>query len=148
MVERDDEALLRGAALGEKPIPELEDQPPGKVLAGGAPEGIVPPRDYPLGGDEDGATAAEEAIGETVAGWAARDEPELSSEGLLGDDGHPLAGRLVQPDSGMVDVDGTAEEFSHDVDDGAGLSAEEAAIRVETDPEGLGGGWPGYLDED
>jgi hypothetical protein len=36
MVERNDEALLRGAALEEEPIAELEDQPPGKVLSGGA----------------------------------------------------------------------------------------------------------------
>ncbi len=111
MVERNDEALLRGAAFEEGGMPELEDQPP-------------------------------------VAGRVAGEEPDLSSARLLGDDGHALAGRLVQPDSGMVDVDDTAEEFGHDAGDGAGLSAEEAAIRVETDPDGLGGGWPGYLDED
>ncbi len=148
MVERNDEELLRGAALEEEGIPELEEQPPGKVLSGETPEGIVPPRDYPLGAEEHGTTAAEEAIGETVALRAAREEPDLASAPLLGDDGATLAGRLVQPDSGMVDVDDTAEEFGYDVADGAALSAEEAAIRVETDPEGLGGGWPGYLDED
>ena len=54
----------------------------------------------------------------------------------------------MQSDSGMVDVNDTAEEFGLEVADGAGLSAEEAAMRVETDPDGLGGGWPGYLDED
>lgn len=148
MVERNDEALLRGAALEEEGIPELEDQPPGKVLSGETPEGIVPPRDYPLGAEEYGTTAAEEAIGETVAVRAAREELPLSADGPLDDDRHALAGRLVQPDSGVVDVDDTADEFAYDVADGVALSAEEAAIRVETYPEGLGGGWPGYLDED
>ena len=148
MGERNDDALLRAAALEEEAMPELEDQPPGNVLSGETPEGIVSPRDYPLGVEEYRTAAAEEAIGETVGVRAAREELDFSSRDLLGDDGHALAGRLVQPDSGMIDVDGTAEELSHDVDDGAGLSAEEAAIRVETDPEGLGGGWPGYLDED
>lgn len=148
MVERNDEALLRGAALEEEGIPELEEQPPGKILSGETPEGIVPPRDYPLGAEEYGTTAAEELIGETLAVRAAREEPALSSKGPLDDDRHALAGRLVQPDLGMVDVDDTDDEFGYDVTDGVALSAEEAAIRVETDPEGLGGGWPGYLDED
>lgn len=47
----------------------------------------------------------------------------------------------------MVDVDDTAEELGDAVADVAGLSAEEAAMRIETDPTSLGGGWPGYLDE-
>lgn len=148
MVQDNDEALLRGAGVAEEGVPELEDHSPGKVAAGETPEGLVTPRDYPLGTDEYGTTATEEAVGETVAGRTAGEEPDLSSEALVGDGGNVLAGRLVQPDSGMVDVDDTAEEFGYDVGDGAGLSAEEAAIRVETDPEGLGGGWPGYLDED
>ena len=148
MVERNDEALLQRAALEEEGIPELEEQPPGKVLSGETPEGIVPPRDYPLGAEEYGTTAAEELIGESIAVRAAREELPLSAERPLNDDGHGLVGRLVQPDGGMVDVDDTADEFGYDVADGVALSAEEAAIRVETDPEGLGGGWPGYLDED
>jgi hypothetical protein len=147
MVERNDEALLRGAALEQEGISELEDQPASKILTGETPEGIIPPRDYPLGAEEYGTTAAEEAIGETVAQRVAREEPDLSGDDVRDDD-ERLAGRLVQPDAGMADADDTAEELGYVVPDVAGLSAEEAAVRIETDPEGLGGGWPGYLDED
>jgi hypothetical protein len=146
MVERNDEALLRGAALEQEGIPELEDQPAGKVLTGETPEGIIPPRDYPVGAEEYGTTVAEETVGETVGQRVAREEPDLSGDGVRGDDRH-LAGRLVQPDAGMA-VDDTAEELGDAVPDMAGLSAEEEAVRIETDPEGLGGGWPGYLDEE
>jgi hypothetical protein len=147
MVERNDEALFRGAALEEEGIPELEDQLPGKILSGDTGEGITPPRDYPLAAEEYGTTAAEQAAGETFDQRTAREEPDLSWDDVVGDDSH-LAGRLVQPDSGMVDVDDTAEEFGYAASDVAGLSAEEAAMRIETEPEGLGDGWPGYLDEE
>jgi hypothetical protein len=34
------------------------------------------------------------------------------------------------------------------VPDVGGLSAEEEAMRVEREPGGLGGGWPGYLQDE
>jgi hypothetical protein len=147
MIERNDKAMLRGAALEEEGIPEIEDQPSGKVLSGDTGEGIAPPRDYPLGTEEHGTTAAEQAAGETLTQRMAREEPDLSWNDVVGDD-NDLAGRLVQPGSEMVDGDDTAEELGYAVPDVAGMSAEEAAMRIETDPEGLGGGWPGYLDEE
>ena len=58
----------------------------------------------------------------------------------------PAAGRLVQPDEGMVDLDDTAEEVADLADDYVGLSAEEEAVRIETNPAGLGRGSDGYLD--
>ncbi len=149
MLERNDEALLRGAALEEEGIPEVEDQPVGKILSGETPEGTVPPRDYPLGAEEYGTTADEERMGETFAQRVAREEPDLFWPDVsAGEADRPLAGRLVQPDLGMVDVDDTAEEVGYQAADVAGLSAEEAAMRIETDPAGMGSGWPGYLDED
>src|SRR5918998_4650845 len=123
MIERNDEALLRGAALEEEGIPEIEDQPTGKVLSGDTGEGIAPPRDYPLAAEEHGTTAAEQAAGETLAQRIAREEPDLSGNDVVGDD-NDLAGRLVQPDSGMLDGDDTAEELGYAVPDIAGMSAE------------------------
>lgn len=61
-----------------------------------------------------------------------------------------VATRLVQDDAGIVDIDDTAEEVATGVEDTADLSPEEAAIRIEEDPSdlGLGGGSPGYLDDE
>ncbi|HEX2043099.1 MAG TPA: hypothetical protein VHF24_10740 [Acidimicrobiales bacterium] len=134
MADPNDEALLRDAALEEEGIPELEDQPVGKVLSGETPEGVVPPRDYPLGAEEFGTTAAEDAMGESLAQRVAREVPDRPVGEGLDDEDEALAGRLVQPDLGVVDV--------------AGLSAEEEAMHVEGEPGGLGGGWPGYLQDE
>jgi uncharacterized protein DUF5709 len=147
-VDPNDEALLREASLEEEGIPELEDQPVGKVLSGETPDGPAPPRDYPLGAEEFGTTAAEDAMGETLAQRVAREVPDVPVGEGLDDDDESLAGRLVQPDLGVVDVDDTAEEVGEAVPDVGGLSAEEAAMRVERDPGGLGGGWPGYLQDE
>lgn len=147
MTKQNDEALLRGAALEEEGIPELEDQPVGKILSGETPEGVVPPRDHPLGAEEFGTTAAEERAGETFAQRAAREVPDLGLDQGVGDD-QPLGGRIVQPDSGIVDVDDTPEELGDVAPDVGGLSAEEEAMRVERDPGGLGAGWPGYLQDE
>jgi hypothetical protein len=147
-VDPNDEALLREASLEEEGIPELEDQPVGKVLSGETPEGVVPPRDYPLGAEEFGTTAAEDAMGETLAQRVAREVPDVPVGEGLDDDDQSLAGRLVQPDLGVVDVDDTAEEVGEAVPDVGGLSAEEEAMRVEREPGGLGGGWPGYLQDE
>ena len=153
---RDDEdALVSGAALDEEGLPELEEQPPGKILSGDTHEGLVPPRDYPQAVDDHGTTPGEEARGETLAQRVAREEPEPGA-GVPGSDGGdgwdaPIdepAGRLVQPDLGMADLDETPEELGVATGDAVGLSAEEAAVRIVEEPAGLGGGLPGYLDEE
>lgn len=146
MSNRDDE-LLRGTSLEEEGIPELEDQPTGKVLSGDTSEGVVPPRDYPLAADEFGTTPGEEARGESLAQRMAREEADLGGEVLVADEDDEGAGRVVQPDLGMLDADDIPEEVGDRTDEVTGLSAEESAIRVEEDPAGMGGGWPGYLDE-
>ena len=148
MVEPNDEALLRDAALEEEGIPELEDQPVGKVLSGETPEGLVPPRDYPLGAEEFGTTPAEDAMGESLTQRVAREVPDVPAGEGLDDEDEPLGGRLVQPDLGVVDVDDTPEEVGEAVPDVGGLSAEEEAMHVEREPGGLGGGWPGYLQDE
>jgi hypothetical protein len=147
VVEPNDEALLRGAALEEEGNPELEDQPVGKVLSGETPEGVVPPRDYPLGAEEFGTTPAEDAMGESLAQRVAREVPDVPAGEGLDDGDEPLAGRLVQPDLGG-DVDDTPEEVGDAVPDVGGLSAEEEAMHVEREPGGLGGGWPGYVQDE
>jgi hypothetical protein len=141
MVERSDEDLLRGAALEEEGIPELDEQEPGQILSGDTGEGIIPPREYALGAEEFGTTAGEEAIGESLDQRVAREEPDVSWHDVAGADDRALAGRLVQPDN-------TSQGVADAVPDGVALSAEEAAMRIETDPAGLGAGGPGYVDED
>lgn len=130
--------------LDDEGIPELEGQPPGKVLSGDVAEGIVPPRDYPIAADEWGTTPAEEAAGEPFAMRVARERPEMA---YAPDEREP-AGRIVQPDSDLDHVvDVTADEIGDSYpDDDSGLSAEEAAMRIEDDPGGLNyDDDPGYV---
>jgi hypothetical protein len=75
-------------------------------------------------------------MGESLDQRIAREEPELSWNDVVAADDDPVAGRLVQPDQGMVDFDATAEEVGDVVPDTVGLSAEEQAVRIETDPDG------------
>ncbi len=102
-------------------MPDLDPQPPG-IDAETASEGWYPPRDHLVGADEIGVTAAEEAIPETVEERARRERPE----GVAAADDLP-GGRLVDME-GVGDDDGeVAGEWA---EDGAGLSAEEAAIHI------------------
>lgn len=137
--------VVRGASPEEEGIPELEDQPARKILAGDTGEGLMAPRDYPIAVEDFGVTAAEESRGESLARRVAREQPEVDP---LANRREDLAGRLVQPDQGALVIDDSADEVASMVGDGAGLSAEEAAIRVEDDPGGMTDGWPGYLDDD
>lgn len=92
-------------------------------------EGMLPPRDYPQGATEFGVTPEEERQQEPLAERVLREEPDV----LPGDDG--AAGRLVQPDLGVVGADVEATEVAGDVgpDDG-GFSAEEAAMHITDSP--------------
>ena len=89
-----------------------------------------------------GMTAAEQHAGETLDERLAEEEPEPDpyAEDPYGDadpgSPAPRAGRLLAPDEGLgEDVD--AEEYARDVGiDGAGASAEEAAVHVIEDEEG------------
>ncbi len=100
-------------------------------------EGYSPAERYSAA-ESFGNTAAEEREGETLEQRLAQEEPELAVEfddeylddGEVGD---ARAGRLVDPDEGSSeDVD--SEMFASDVGiDGAGASAEEAAVHVVAD---------------
>ena len=118
------------------------------ALTGDPLEGLVPPRDYPAAADEYGTTAAEGELGESLEQRVLREEPEPHGWSTVVDSNlvEPATGRLVQPDEGMVDLDDTAEEVADLADDYVGLSAEEEAVRIETNPAGLGRGSDGYLD--
>lgn len=113
-------------------------------------EGFVPP-DRPLGIEGYGNTAYEHAVGEGLdrrlarevpEEWEAEDEAATTEddevEAVLADDelaveaGSRRAGRLVAPGSDGFDDD--AEAWAEDIGiDGAGASAEEAAMHVIDD---------------
>lgn len=105
--------------------------------------GYSPP-DRPPTGYDDYPTAAEQRAGETFAQRLAQEEPETDPYAEEGEDdedalprdvdydrvAEPRAGRLVQPDQGLGE-DVSSEEIAVDVGiDGAGASAEEAAVHV------------------
>ena len=111
--------------LVEDGIPATVDDPP--HLSTEAVEGEPAPLDFPQGVDEWGTTKAEERMGESVRMRAAREEP---------------------------DVEGELDELEADEEAGArvvgALSAEEAALHVEDEPEALGISFapdPGYVDD-
>ncbi len=100
-------------------------------------EGYSPPERYSAA-ESFGNTAQEQLEGETLDQRLAQEEPELEVD--LDDDyvddgevGSVRAGRLVDPDEGIgEDVD--SEMIGSDVGiDGAGASAEEAAVHVVSD---------------
>lgn len=108
--------------LVEDGIPATVDDPP--HLSTEAVEGEPAPLDFPQGVDDWGTTTAEERMGESVRMRAAREEPDLLDELEAEGAGSGIAGAL---------------------------SAEEAALRVEDEPEALGMSFaphPGYVDDD
>jgi hypothetical protein len=110
-------------------------------------EGISPP-ERPWVGDGWGVTAREAAEGDSLDRYLARELPDVSDDDDgdgIGDatdtDGEPWddevgearSGRLVDADDGGT-VDDDAELWASDVGiDGAGASAEEAAVHVVGD---------------
>ena len=125
-----------------------EDQPQGdgdslvsdRGLAEPLDEGYSPPEKWSAA-EGFGNTPYEEEVGETLDQRLAQEEPEpdpyeeaaLESENVGGEVGTERAGRLVDEDQGLgPDVD--AELIGEDVGiDGAGASAEEAAVHVLED---------------
>jgi len=112
--------------------------------------GYSPP-DRPPKGYEDYPTEAERLRGESLDEKLAEEEPDVDpyaepeesdtedenalDEQLGLDEADERSGRLVQPDSGLgEDVD--SQELATDVGiDGAGASAEEAAMHITRGPE-------------
>ncbi len=108
-------------------------------------EGISPP-ERPRGVTAKGVTAQEELEGETLEERLAQEEPDVFDEvdaerdadildgPVTGEVGQERAGRLMAPDGGIGEDD-VSELIAEDEGiDGAGASAEEAAVHV-VDPE-------------
>ena len=124
-----------------------EDQPQGdgdslsddRGLTEPLDEGYSPPERWSAGQGY-GNTPLEEELGETLDQRLAQEEPEpdpYAEEDVEdlddGEVGDARAGRLVAPDEG-VGEDEDSEMFADDAGiDGAGASAEEAAMHVVND---------------
>jgi hypothetical protein len=124
-----------------------EDQPQGdgdsmsddRGLTEPLDEGYSPPEKWSVGQGY-GNTPLEEELGETLDQRIAQEEPEpdpYAEEDVEdlddGEVGNARAGRLVAPDEG-VGEDEDSEMFADDAGiDGAGASAEEAAMHVVND---------------
>ena len=124
-----------------------EDQPQGdgdsmsddRGLAEPLDEGYSPPEKWSVGQGY-GNTPLEEELGETLDQRIAQEEPEpdpYAEEDVEdlddGEVGDARAGRLVAPDEGAGE-DEDSEMFADDAGiDGAGASAEEAAMHVVND---------------
>ncbi len=103
-------------------------------------EGYSPPEKWSVA-EGYGNTPLEEELGETLDMRLAQEEPEPDpyemaaneTEDVGGEVGTERAGRLVAPDEGAGE-DEDAEMFADDAGiDGAGASAEEAAMHVVND---------------
>ena len=124
-----------------------EDQPQGdgdsmsddRGLTEPLDEGYSPPEKWSVGQGY-GNTPLEEELGETLDQRIAQEEPEpdpYAEEDVEdlddGEVGSARAGRLVAPDEGAGE-DEDSEMFADDAGiDGAGASAEEAAMHVVND---------------
>ena len=124
-----------------------EDQPQGdgdsmsddRGLTEPLDEGYSPPEKWSVGQGY-GNTPLEEELGETLDQRIAQEEPEpdpYAEEDVEdlddGEVGDARAGRLVAPDEGTGE-DQDSEMFADDAGiDGAGASAEEAAMHVVND---------------
>jgi hypothetical protein len=114
-------------------------------------EGYSPP-ERPLAVNDWGTTASEELTGESLDGRLARELPDFGAsddgdglgdtedtDGELRDDevGDARSGRLVtEPEIGAEGEGGDTELFAEDIGvDGAGASAEEAAVHIVPDDE-------------
>jgi hypothetical protein len=102
------------------------------------------------GANRFGTTAAEARAGESLEQLLAEEEPDVDPYADGGEDEdeltrrgydrEPRAGRLVADDEGSG-ADGESDAVARDVGvDGAGASAEEAAIHLVDDPDGQGEG--------
>jgi hypothetical protein len=142
--------------LGDPELLSPEESLDDDELGGDPDEGYSPP-ERPWGVTAWGTTAAEQAGHEDLAHRLAREEPDVGDVDFgdgIGDtsdtDGEPVdrevgamrSGRLVLED--LDEADPRSDYFARDIGvDGAGASAEEAAMHVVADDEaadGVGGG--------
>ena len=121
-------------------IPDLERPHEAKRATGDPQEGLMVPRDEPRSAEDWGTTAEEQIEGRPLADRLDAELPD-TQEGQ-----REQAGRLREEGFGLVDTekDLVADEAEGDVD---GLSAEEAAMRVEDPPPGVSTGPDTYLED-
>jgi hypothetical protein len=119
--------------LDAEGMPEVDEMPPGRDIDTNE-EAIMAPRDHSVAAGSDPAyavTAREERQPESVAARAARENPEVGQGDLGRADEDAAAGRLMDPDSDIDELDVTSEEVGLAAeDDSDGLSAEESAVHV------------------
>ena len=143
---------------GDMSVDDEDQLQPGDTLDDGDLDDVLDrgysPPDRPPKGYDDYPTEAEMRQGESLDERLAEEEPDVDPyaeeeadedsdredenalEEQLGlDEADERTGRLVQPDSGLgEDVD--SQELAQDVGiDGAGASAEEAAMHITREPE-------------
>ncbi len=107
-------------------IPAIEDPPPGLEDGYNQYEGMMPPRDYPVGAEEFGITAEEERLQEPLAERVLREEPDV----MVDDVDDDSVGRLVEPDQGVAGLDHERDAIASVAGDSDGLTAEEAAMHI------------------
>ena len=121
-------------------IPDIGRPHPAKRGTGDPQEGLILPGDSARAAEDAGVTAEEQREGAPLEERLSQEEAE-SEWGPRHD-----AGRLVD-DGQMLDEekDLVGEEGEDELD---GRSAEEAAVRIEDDPEGLADGPDRYVEND
>ena len=140
---------------GDMSVDDEDQLQPGDTLDDGDLEDVLDrgysPPDRPPKGYDDYPTEAEMRRGESLDERLAEEEPDVDpyadepasdredenalDEQLGLDEPDQRTGRLVQPDSGWGE-DRDKQEIARDVGiDGAGASAEEAAMHITREPE-------------
>jgi hypothetical protein len=139
---QDNDSTRPAPDLIEDGIPATEEQP-ANTPPGWEAEEEPAPLDFPQGVEDWGTTAREESLGESLEMRVMREEPEVEPEAAGGV-------RLLEPgaEGGLMDdePDAVGEVDTEGLDS---LSSEEAAMRIEDEPEGLTyDRSPGYLQDD
>ena len=121
-------------------IPDIGRPHPAKRATGDPQEGLMVPRDEPRGADDWGTTAEEQIEGRPMADRLDAEAPDTE----IGDREQP--GRLREDGFGLVDLekDLVATDAEEDVE---GLTAEEAAMRIEDPPPGVSTGPDTYVED-
>jgi hypothetical protein len=118
-------------------IPESVEGPPPGVPGDNADDAFPLPKDHPQG-VEGRTTAAEELEGETLDERLTQEQPDIVQ--APPED----SGKLMSPESGVDELDRTAEEVAAQTPEpGTARSAEEDAVRIIPDADVMSPGSPG-----
>ena len=139
-MEREPRTGAEHESAEDEGIPDIDRPHPTKRATGDPQEGLMVPRDEPRGADDWGTTAQEQTEGRPMADRLDAEVPDTE------DGEREQPGRLREEGFGLVDTekDLVADEAEDDVE---GLSAEEAAMRIEDPPPGVSTGPDTYLED-